>query len=112
MSPTSSAFEPFEFTQRAAKPADVPPHLHVSMKRDNRKALLCRSLLAESKTEEVFLNWNRSLHILLPVLPLALWSLAAAPPLTAQAPSTAMPTVESTRAPAGDTTALGKEAEG
>jgi acetylornithine deacetylase/succinyl-diaminopimelate desuccinylase-like protein len=82
------------------------------MKRDKRKALLYRSLLAEPKTEEVFLNWNRSLYILVPALPLALCSLAAPPPLTAQAPSTAMPTVESTRSPAGDTTALAKEAEG
>ena len=90
----------------------MPPHLHVSMKRDNRKALQCRSLSAELKTEEVFLNWNRSLHIFVPALLLALCSLAAALPLTAQAPSTAMPTVESTRSPAGDTTALAKEAEG
>ena len=58
------------------------------------------------------MNGNRSLHILVPALALAFWSIAAAPRMTAQAPSTAMPTVESTRSPAGDTTALAKEAEG
>src|SRR5271157_4383274 len=52
------------------------------------------------------------MHILVPAVALALFSLAAVIPLAAQAPSTAMPTVESTRSPAGDTTALAKEAEG
>src|SRR5580658_8857642 len=52
------------------------------------------------------------MHILVPAVALALFPLAAGLPLSAQAPSTAMPTVESTRSPAGDTTALAKEAEG
>ena len=58
------------------------------------------------------MNWNRRMHILVPAVALALFPLAAALPLAAQAPSTAMPTVESTRSPVGDTTALAKEAEG
>jgi acetylornithine deacetylase/succinyl-diaminopimelate desuccinylase-like protein len=45
-------------------------------------------------------------------LALAFLALLAAQPLAAQAPSTAMPAVQSTRSPAGDTTALAKEAEG
>jgi acetylornithine deacetylase/succinyl-diaminopimelate desuccinylase-like protein len=57
-------------------------------------------------------NWNRSMQVLVPVVALPFLWLAAALPLAAQAPSTAMPTVESTRSPAGDTTALAKEAEG
>src|SRR6202795_3438240 len=52
------------------------------------------------------------MHILVPAVALAFLAPASALPLTAQAPSTAMPTVESTRSPAGDTTALAKEAEG
>ena len=58
------------------------------------------------------MNWIRRMHILVPAVPLALFPLAAAFPLAAQVPSTAMPTVESTRSPAGDTTVLAKEAEG
>src|SRR5208282_2171068 len=42
LSHTGHAPAPFEFTQRAAKPPDVPPHLHVSMKHVNCKALLGR----------------------------------------------------------------------
>jgi acetylornithine deacetylase/succinyl-diaminopimelate desuccinylase-like protein len=52
------------------------------------------------------------MHISVPALALALLASAVAIPLKAQAPSTAMPTVESTRSPAGDTTALAKEAQG
>src|SRR5271170_1206845 len=52
------------------------------------------------------------MHILVPATALALFPLATALPLASQVPSTAMPTVESTRSPAGDTTALAKEAEG
>jgi acetylornithine deacetylase/succinyl-diaminopimelate desuccinylase-like protein len=57
-------------------------------------------------------NWNPRTHILVLVVALPLLWLAAPLPATAQAPSTAMPTVESTRSPVGDTTALAKEAEG
>ena len=83
------------------------------MKHVNCKALLSRSPWAASKPEEVFVNWNRRLHIFVPAVALLVWfSPIVAPPLTAQVPSTAMPTVENTRSPAGDTTALAKEAEG
>ena len=58
------------------------------------------------------MNWNRRLHTFVPAVALALFPLAATLPLAAQVPSTAMPTVESTRSPVGDTTALAKEAEG
>ena len=58
------------------------------------------------------MNWNRTLHIIVPAVAMTLFPLAATLPLAAQVPSTAMPTVESTRSPAGDTTALAKEAEG
>lgn len=58
------------------------------------------------------MNWNRRLHTFVPGVALTLFPLAATLPLAAQVPSTAMPTVESTRSPAGDTTALAKEAEG
>jgi acetylornithine deacetylase/succinyl-diaminopimelate desuccinylase-like protein len=57
-------------------------------------------------------NWNRRLHTFVPAVAMTLFPLAAALPLAAQVPSTAMPTVESTRSPAGGTTALAKEAEG
>jgi acetylornithine deacetylase/succinyl-diaminopimelate desuccinylase-like protein len=57
-------------------------------------------------------NWNRILHTFVPAVALTLFPLAATLPLAAQVPSTAMPTVESTRSLAGDTTALAKEAEG
>ena len=54
------------------------------------------------------------MHIIVPALALilALLTPAEAIPLVAQVPSTAMPTVQPTRPPAGDTTALAKEAEG
>jgi acetylornithine deacetylase/succinyl-diaminopimelate desuccinylase-like protein len=53
------------------------------------------------------------MHILVPAAALLAWfSPIMAPPSAAQVPSTAMPTVENTRSPAGDTTALAKEAEG
>ena len=58
------------------------------------------------------MNWNRRMLILMPAVALSLLSLAAASPLAAQAPSTAMPAVQSTQSPVGDTTALAKEAEG
>ena len=58
------------------------------------------------------MNWNPRLHALVLAVALTLLWLAAPLPGTAQAPSTAMPTVESTRSPVGDTTALAKEAEG
>jgi acetylornithine deacetylase/succinyl-diaminopimelate desuccinylase-like protein len=83
------------------------------MKRVNCKALQSRSQWAASKTEEVFVNWNRRMHILVPAMALLAWfSPIVAPPSAAQVPSTAMPMVENTRSPAGDTTALAKEAEG
>ncbi len=63
-------------------------------------------------TEDVFVNWNRRMLILMPAVALSLLTLAAASPLAAQAPSTAMPAVQSTQSPVGDTTALAKEAEG
>jgi acetylornithine deacetylase/succinyl-diaminopimelate desuccinylase-like protein len=49
--------------------------------------------------------------VIIPALALSLF-LVAASPLAAQAPSTAMPAVQSTQSPVGDTTALAKEAEG
>ncbi len=52
------------------------------------------------------------LHLLPLVAALALFSLVVSPPLLAQVPSTAMPAVQSTQSPVGDTTALAKEAEG
>ncbi len=58
------------------------------------------------------MNWNRRMHVLVLAVAAPLLWLAASLPVTAQAPSTAMPTVQSTRSPAGDTTALAKEAEG
>ena len=58
------------------------------------------------------MNWNRRMRILVPAVALVLFPLATALSLAAQVPSTAMPTVESTRSPVGDTTALAKEAEG
>ena len=48
---------------------------------------------------------------LAPLAAFALLSLAAAPILKAQAPSMAMPTVQSTQSPVGNTAALAKEAE-
>jgi acetylornithine deacetylase/succinyl-diaminopimelate desuccinylase-like protein len=57
-------------------------------------------------------NWNRRMQVLVPAVALPFLWLAAALPLAGQAPSTAMPTVQSTQSPVGDTTALAKEAEG
>src|SRR5690348_3590236 len=62
--------------------------------------------------EDDFVNWNPKLHRLAPLAALFLFLLAAGSPLLAQAPSTAMPTVQSTASPVGGTTALAKEAEG
>lgn len=62
--------------------------------------------------EDDFVNWNCKMHMLAPVAALSLFVLAPSSPLLAQAPSTAMPTVQSTQSPVGDTTALAKEAEG
>jgi len=56
-------------------------------------------------------NRNRRMHIFAPVVAVALLLPAVASPLTAQVPSTAMPTVQSTQSPAGNTAALAKEAE-
>ena len=55
---------------------------------------------------------NSKMHAFVPAVALSLISLAALSPLMAQAPSTAMPTVQDMRSPVGDTTALAKEAEG
>ena len=57
------------------------------------------------------MNRNRRMHIFAPVVAVALLLPAVASPLTAQVPSTAMPTVQSTQSPAGNTAALAKEAE-
>jgi acetylornithine deacetylase/succinyl-diaminopimelate desuccinylase-like protein len=57
-------------------------------------------------------NWNRRIEVLVPAVALPFLWLAAALPLAAQAPSTAMPTVQSTQSLVGDTRALAKEAEG
>ena len=59
------------------------------------------------------MNWNCRMPMIIPAvaLSLSLLSLAAALPLAAQAPSTAMPAVQSAQSPVGDTTALAKEAE-
>jgi acetylornithine deacetylase/succinyl-diaminopimelate desuccinylase-like protein len=57
-------------------------------------------------------NWKRRMQVLVPAAALPFLWTAAASPLAAQAPSTAMPTVQSTQSPVGDTTALAKEAEG
>jgi len=65
-----------------------------------------------SKMVEVFVKGNFRMRTLLHVVALPLLSLAVALPLTAQAPSTAMPMVQSSASPLGDTTALAKEAEG
>jgi acetylornithine deacetylase/succinyl-diaminopimelate desuccinylase-like protein len=51
------------------------------------------------------------MHIFVPVVAVALLLPAVASPLMAQVPSTAMPTVQSTQSPAGNTAALAKEAE-
>jgi len=56
-------------------------------------------------------NGNRRMHIFVPVVAVALFLPAVALPLAAQVPSTAMPTVQSTQSPAGNTAALAKEAE-
>jgi acetylornithine deacetylase/succinyl-diaminopimelate desuccinylase-like protein len=66
--------------------------------------------LAESNTEDAFVNWN--FKMLVPASALALLLLAASLPVAAQAPSTAMPTVQPVQSPAGTTTALAKEAQG
>ncbi|MGB6597122.1 MAG: M20/M25/M40 family metallo-hydrolase, partial [Candidatus Acidiferrum sp.] len=55
---------------------------------------------------------NSKMHGFVPAVALSLISLAAVSPVMAQAPSTAMPTVQDIRSPVGDTTALAKEAEG
>jgi len=57
-------------------------------------------------------NWNRRMHILVPAVALLMSFLPVASPSAAQAPSTAMPTVQSTQSPVGNTAALAKEAEG
>jgi acetylornithine deacetylase/succinyl-diaminopimelate desuccinylase-like protein len=62
--------------------------------------------------EDALVNWNRRMHILMLAVVWPLLWLAAPSSIKGQAPSTAMPTVESTRSPVGDTTALAKEAEG
>ncbi|MGC1486010.1 MAG: M20/M25/M40 family metallo-hydrolase [Candidatus Acidiferrum sp.] len=58
------------------------------------------------------MNWNCKMSTLTPVVALSLFSLAAGSPLLGQAPSTAMPAVQSTQSPIGNTAALAKEAEG
>lgn len=58
------------------------------------------------------MNWNRTLLKLAPVAAFSLLSLVAGHSLMAQAPSMAMPTVQSTQSPVGNTNALAKEAEG
>ena len=50
--------------------------------------------------------------ILVPVSALSLLLMSGGSPLRAQVPSTAMPAVQTTQSPVGDTTALAKEAEG
>ncbi|MGB2644829.1 MAG: M20/M25/M40 family metallo-hydrolase [Candidatus Acidiferrum sp.] len=55
---------------------------------------------------------NRRMLMLAPVVAFGLLAMAAAPSLKAQAPSMAMPTVQSTQSPVGDTAALAKEAQG
>lgn len=62
--------------------------------------------------EDDFVNWNCKMSTLTPVVALSLFSLAAGSPLLGQAPSTAMPAVQSTQSPIGNTAALAKEAEG
>src|SRR6202049_1155975 len=52
------------------------------------------------------------MHILVPAVALLMSFLPVASPSAAQAPSTAMPTVQSTQSPVGNTAALAKEAEG
>jgi len=52
------------------------------------------------------------MRLLAPAVALSLLSLLADSSLIGQVPSTAMPTVQDTRSPLGDTTALAKEAEG
>lgn len=56
------------------------------------------------------MNWN--LRMLVPASAPALMLFAASLPLAAQVPSTAMPTVQPVQSPAGNTTALAKEAQG
>jgi acetylornithine deacetylase/succinyl-diaminopimelate desuccinylase-like protein len=56
-------------------------------------------------------NWKRRVYIFVPAVAVALFLPAVGLPLAAQAPSTAMPTVQSTLSPAGNTAALAKEAE-
>lgn len=58
------------------------------------------------------MNWNCRMPSTVPAAVLTAISLALGMPLAAQAPSTAMPMVQSTRSPVGDTTALAKEAQG
>ncbi|MGB7468769.1 MAG: M20/M25/M40 family metallo-hydrolase, partial [Candidatus Acidiferrum sp.] len=58
------------------------------------------------------MNWNRKPRPLASAMAVSLFCLLAGAPLRAQVPSTAMPMVQSTRSPVGDTTALAKEAEG
>lgn len=58
------------------------------------------------------MNWNRRMLILVPAAALSLLLMSEGSPLRAQVPSTAMPAVQTTQSPVGDTTALAKEAEG
>ncbi len=58
------------------------------------------------------MNGNCRLPIFVPAAALLASLFVANSPVAAQAPSTAMPTVQSTKSPVGDTTALAKEAEG
>ena len=58
------------------------------------------------------MNGNRRMYILVPAAALLMFLLPAASLAAAQAPSTAMPTVQPTPSPAVNTAALAKEAEG
>jgi hypothetical protein len=57
-------------------------------------------------------NGNRRMYILVPAVALLMFLLPVASPAAAQAPSTAMPTVQPTPSLAVNTAALAKEAEG
>ena len=82
------------------------------MKRSNCKTFAEPAVLAASKTEDILVKGDCRMHVFVPAVALSLLSLTTVPPLTAQAPSMAMPTVQSTQSPAGNTAALAKEAEG
>ncbi len=58
------------------------------------------------------MNGNHKMRLFAPAVALSMLSLLAGLALSAQLPSTAMPMVQDTRSPLGDTTALAKEAEG